>query len=173
LSGNSGGQDGDGGDRELHFDGSIRELVTSHRGCSTTERTVCWFVKTLKVVGMLCFALLWRWWDEMRMDMRELAGKELGTYTFLLLPGCLGFMLAVLHYAQQCPTKGRLCWSRQCSSIASKALFSSPQLTRPCTARIALSLAPLHSAILVGTCRMSRYSNPVTKWSTTARHYRS
>lgn len=60
LSGNSGGQDGDGGDRELHFDGSIRELVTSHRGCSTTERTVCWFVKTLKAVGMLCFALLWR-----------------------------------------------------------------------------------------------------------------
>jgi hypothetical protein len=25
LSGNSGGQDGDGGDREFHFDGSIRE----------------------------------------------------------------------------------------------------------------------------------------------------
>lgn len=57
LSGNSGGQDGDGGDRELHFGGSIRELVTSHRGCSTAECTVCWFVKTLKVVGMLCFAL--------------------------------------------------------------------------------------------------------------------
>lgn len=40
--------------------------------------------------------------------MRELVGEELGTYTFLLLPGCLGFMLAVLHYTQQCPTKGRL-----------------------------------------------------------------
>jgi hypothetical protein len=38
----------------------------------------------------------------MRMDIRELAGKELGTYRFVLLPGCLGFMLVVLQYAPQC-----------------------------------------------------------------------
>ncbi|KAJ5998060.1 hypothetical protein N7499_005560 [Penicillium canescens] len=52
---------------------------------------------------------------------------------------------------------------KNCSFIAAKALFSSPQLTKPCTTHIALSLAPLHYVILVGTYGMPSYSIPVTK----------